>query len=70
MYYLHVKTQPRSAEGLCPFSNTHGPFATQQEAAGFFTKLTIWYPSAMKEAAYNIISKTDRELFTRRSTAH
>ena len=70
MFYLHVKTQPRPAAGSCPSSNTHGPFATQQEAAGFFTKLTIWYPSAMKEAAYNIIRQADQEQATRRLTSH
>lgn len=54
MYYLEISAASPRMSYPYPHSNTHGPFASEQEAYGFFTKLQIWYPLAMQDAAYRI----------------
>jgi hypothetical protein len=53
MYYLHVSA---SAEpNTCHLADhPHGPFASEQEAKGFVTKLSMWYPGVMQEAECTI----------------
>jgi hypothetical protein len=56
MFYLQITTRRRRHTlNANPLGPTHGPFATPQEAEGFFTKLTIWYPHAMQRATYRVI---------------
>ncbi|HLV81345.1 MAG TPA: hypothetical protein VKT32_13755 [Chthonomonadaceae bacterium] len=56
MFYLQISTpRRRPRRGPAPLSPTHGPFATSQEAEGFFTKLTLWYPRVMQQATFRVI---------------
>ncbi|HZT41003.1 MAG TPA: hypothetical protein VFA07_02380 [Chthonomonadaceae bacterium] len=68
MFYLHIST-PRRRRTLPStlLGPTHGPFATSQEAEGFFTKLTIWYPRVMQRATYKVIYQGGP---ARRESAH
>ena len=59
MYYLEISAASPRMSDPCPHSNTHGPFASEQEAFGFLTKLQIWYPLAMQEAAYQIVVQAE-----------
>lgn len=57
MFYLQISTPRRRRHPLNTTlpGQTHGPFATSQEAEGFFTKLTLWYPLVMQQATFQVI---------------
>ena len=57
MFYLQISTSRRRRHPLVSIlpGPTHGPFATSQEAEGFFTKLTLWYPQVMQRATFRVI---------------
>ena len=54
MYYLRLTPTTFPAHAPHPSASLQGPFASEQEARGFFRKLTMWYPEAMRETHYTI----------------
>lgn len=57
MVYLHVITPSTEQTGRCPRDVFQGPFASAREAQGYITKLMMWFPEAMQEADYKIVSQ-------------
>jgi hypothetical protein len=55
LYYLHIKTLSGASGEANRLAPIHGPFATPQEAQGFFTKLQLWYPLVMRQAEYEVV---------------
>lgn len=56
MYYLHVMTAAPSVPQPHLRDHTHGPFASEREASGYFSKLSLWYPQEMRQAEFTITS--------------
>lgn len=57
MVYLYITMPAPRAEYPRPHDDIHGPFATEQEAWGFFKKLKIWYPAGMKQATGQVVTQ-------------
>ncbi len=55
MVYLHITATQRPAGHPLPHDNIHGPFASEQEAWGFFRKLKLWYPVSMAKATCRLM---------------
>ena len=61
MYYLHVSTSAAENGARHLVDHPHGPFASEQEAQGFVTKLSMWYPRAMRNAEFTIVREPNAE---------
>jgi len=64
MYYLQLDTPVREDQPSRPREIVHGPFASANEAKGYWTKLTMWFPEALQGAHYEIKSgaTADRDI--------
>ena len=61
MYYLlHDSPGPNSQRSK-PRDIVHGPFATANEAQGYWTKLTMWFPEALQGAHYEITGQVAKD---------
>ena len=61
MYYLLHDSPPADGRRSKPRDIVHGPFATANEAQGYWTKLTMWFPEALQDAHYQITGQTIRD---------
>jgi hypothetical protein len=55
MYYLHVLSSTAEQSACHLVEHPHGPFTSEQEAKGFVTKLSMWYPGVMQDAECTIV---------------
>ena len=60
MYYLQLVAPAPQEQRPVPRDIVHGPFASANEAQGYWTKLTMWFPDALQGADYQIMDHEAR----------
>lgn len=67
MFYLQLVAPAPREQRPMPRDIVQGPFASANEAQGYWTKLNMWFPEAMQEAQYQI---TDRSALVDATADH
>lgn len=55
MFYLKVVAPAAQTQQPGPRDIVQGPFASANEARGYWTKLKMWFPETLREANYRIM---------------
>jgi hypothetical protein len=61
MFYLQVIAPTAREQKSMPRDLEQGPFTSRIEAQGYWAKLNMWFPEALRGANYRITARTAQQ---------